>query len=57
MNEKLVSLKKFVVRHKVPFAVVATVLTYHYINVQGLKQHNDFLKEHNLYTEFYTPED
>jgi hypothetical protein len=56
VKKTVVSTKNFVVRHKtaVAVAVTATVLTV--INRKALDQHDEFLKEHGLYNEFYTPE-
>lgn len=36
-------------------AVVSTTIAV--IQNAGLRQHDDFLKEHGLYEEFYTPEE
>lgn len=47
----------FVERHKVAIAVTATSAAWYGINRIALKQHDDFLKEHDLYEEFYTPSD
>lgn len=50
------STKNFVVRHKTAVAVTATVLVLQACNRAALNQHNEFLKEHDLYEKFYTPE-
>lgn len=52
------STKKFVIDHKVAIAVVVTTLVAVKFNHMALREHNDFLKEHDLYEEFYafTPE-
>jgi hypothetical protein len=47
----------FVRRHKVAIAVVTTSAFWIVMNRLALKQHNDFLKEKDLYMEFYTPEE
>jgi hypothetical protein len=51
----LTSIKKFYVRNErkilVTTAVVATTAAV--LMRTGIKQHNDFLKEHDLYEEFY----
>lgn len=51
----LASVKKFYVRNErkilVTTAVVATTAAV--MMRTGIKQHNDFLKEHDLYEEFY----
>lgn len=49
--------KSFVKRHKVAIAVIASSAFWITINRLSLKQHNDFLKEKDLYDEFYTPEE
>ena len=51
------SAKKFVNRHKVAIAVTGTAASCLYLNRLALKQHNDFLKEHDLYDAFYLTED
>jgi hypothetical protein len=57
VKKTVVSTKNFVVRHKtvVAVAVTATVLTA--INRKALNEHDEFLKEHGLFEEYYTPED
>lgn len=59
MNIKQTALKpvNFVRRHKVAIAVVATSAFWIALNNSSLKQHNDFLKENDLYEQFYTPEE
>lgn len=49
--------RNFVRKHKVAIAVTATVLVMGGINRLALKQHDEFLKEKNLYDEFYTLEE
>jgi hypothetical protein len=49
--------KSFVERHKVAIAVAATSTVWYGINRLALRQHDEFLKEHDLYDKFYTPED
>lgn len=55
MNEKLATVKNFVVRNqtKILVTVAAVATTATVIQQIGIKQHNDFLKEHDLYEEFY----
>jgi hypothetical protein len=61
MNEKLAvaaaSAKNFVIRHKtkiaVTAAVVATATASIALNRSAIKQHDEFLKEHDLYDKFY----
>ena len=56
MNAKLIATKNELKRHKVVIAVTATAAICFAINRMAIKQHNEFLKEHDLYEEFYTPE-
>jgi len=49
--------KDFVEKHKVAITVVATSTVWYGINRLALKQHDEFLKEHDLYDKFYTPSD
>jgi len=55
--KKIESLKLFVEEHKVGLAVMATftvtAVACLALNRVALTQHNDFLKEHDLYEEFY----
>lgn len=51
------SAKNFVVRHKTKLAVAATATVCYAIHKSALDQHNEFLKEHGLYEQFYTPEE
>jgi hypothetical protein len=57
MNKTFATTKKFVVKHQVAIAVVATAVVCMTITRAGLKQHNEFLKEHGLYDAFYQQED
>lgn len=50
------STRKFVADHKVGLAVVVTTFVCVAINREAIREHNDFLKEHNLYEKFYTPQ-
>lgn len=54
---KKTPVRDFVNRHKVAIAVTATAATCLVLNRIALKQHDEFLKEHDLYDEFYTPND
>jgi hypothetical protein len=56
MKNKLIATKNFVARHKVAIAVVGTAGTCIYLNRMALAQHDEFLREHGLYDQFYTPE-
>lgn len=49
--------KKFVVEHKTAIAVTATAAICIAVNRVALKQHNDFLRDHDLYDEFYASEE
>jgi len=49
--------KNFVERHKVSITMVATSTVWYAINRAALSQHDEFLKEHDLYDEFYTVQD
>lgn len=53
MNKTVATAKRFVVRHKVAIAVVVTTAVCVKMNNIALKQHNDFLKENDLYDAFY----
>jgi hypothetical protein len=50
------SIKKFVLKHKVVFAVTSTAALLTIVNKIALRQHDNFLKEHGLYDEFYQGE-
>lgn len=56
MKSKLNTAKNFVVRHRVAIAITGTAATCLYLNRMAMEQHNEFLKEHGLYDQFYTPE-
>lgn len=49
--------KKFVAKHKTKLAVAATVTGALVLHSKVVGQHNDFLKEHDLYDAFYTTEE
>lgn len=51
------SSKKFVADHKVGIAVAATTLVCYKLHRTVVHGWNDFLKEHDLYDTYYTPED
>lgn len=57
MRKQIRSTKKFVANHKVAIAVVITTIVCVKINRTAIVQHNDFLKEHNLYEAFYATEE
>lgn len=61
MDAEVIEIKKtpvrnFVNRHKVAISVTATAATCLVLNRIALRQHDEFLKEHDLYDEFYFPE-
>lgn len=53
LKKAVATSKKFVADHKVAIAVTATAVTCLAINRLALKQHNEFLKEHDLYDSYY----
>lgn len=53
MNKTVATAKKFVAKHKVAIAVTITTAVCVTVNQIAMKQHNDFLKEHDLYDTFY----
>lgn len=57
MRNALNSTRNFVAKHKVGIAVVTTSACWIAINMRAMKQHNEFLKEHGLYDEFYSTEE
>jgi hypothetical protein len=50
------STKKFVEDHKVGIAVICTAAVLIKVNRMALKDHDDFLKDHDLYEKFYSIE-
>lgn len=59
MNESwFATTKNFVKEHKTTIFTLALVTTVTVAAVQqaGLKQHDKFLKEHDLYDTYYTPD-
>jgi hypothetical protein len=57
MRKHAKSAKKFVVKHKVAFAVTGTALVMLYMNHLAFRQYEEFLKEHDLYDAFFHIED
>ena len=47
-------IKNFIERHKVAIAVTTTTVACVVVNRIALKQHDEFLREHDLYDEFYS---
>jgi hypothetical protein len=56
MNKPLATAKKFVHNHKTAIAVTATAAICLALNKRNMNVTDEFLKEHGLYEEFYTPE-
>lgn len=56
MNKTVATAKNFVRRHKTAIAVTATAAICYTVHAAAIKQHNEFLAEHGLLEEFYTPE-
>lgn len=57
VKKTVVSTKNFVVRHKTAVAVAVTATVCLALNRSALNQHDEFLKEHGLFEEYYTPEE
>lgn len=59
MKEKLVSVKKFYAENRtiIGFGVVTTLVAAVATQQIALKQHNNFLKENDLYDTYYAMED
>lgn len=57
MNNALTSVKNFVDRNKVALIVGAVAITGIVIQRKALKQHDEYLKEHGLYEDYYTLEE
>lgn len=57
MNAKLASAKKFVAKNKATLVVAGAAFAVIALQQAGIKQHNDFLREKNLFDEFYADED
>ncbi len=57
MKEKLAALKNYVTARKTKFLVSALAVTTTIAVLMriGIKQHNEFLKENDLYDEYYNP--
>jgi hypothetical protein len=58
-KKTLVSTKNFVRRHQTQILITTTVVaTAIALGMKkGLNEHDEFLKEHDLYDEYYTPVD
>ena len=58
LKETAVSTKNFVKKHRVAIAIVGTTAVWTTLHYRyNVKELNEFLKEHNLFDEYYTPED
>ena len=57
MNKNLARAKKFDTDHKVAIAVTATTIVLSAAHMAIIKQHNDFLADHDLLDTFYALED
>jgi hypothetical protein len=53
MKNKIVAAKNFVVTHKVAIATTATAIAAVALVVRNQQVTNEFLREHNLFDEFY----
>lgn len=56
IEEKTNPVKRFIDRHKVGLAVTATAIAGAVVTRVAVRQHDEFLKEHDLYDKFYTPD-
>jgi hypothetical protein len=56
IKKPFVSTKNFVARHKTAIlaTTAVTAVTVAVVQQAGLKMHDEFLKDHGLYDEFYT---
>jgi hypothetical protein len=50
---KIATAKKFVARHRVAIAVTATTIVLTAVHMRIVDDTNEFLKEHDLFDEFY----
>lgn len=57
MNRKIAHTKNFVRRHKVAIAVIATAVPLLALNKRNINATNEFLKEHDLYDEYWATEE
>lgn len=53
MKSKFVTTKNFVSRHRVAIAVTLTAALAVKLQMRNAQEWNEFLKEHNLFDEFY----
>lgn len=57
MIKKLSAARNFVADHKVAIAVTVTAITCLTLNKMALKDHDNFLKQHDLFDLYYHPQD
>lgn len=57
VRKAVVSTGKFIENHRVAIAVTLTTVICLKLNKLALSDHEDFLREHDLYEKFYTPQD
>lgn len=57
MKKTIIRTKNFVARHKTAIVVGGIAATVIYLQHEGIKSHNEFLKEKGLFDEYYTPEE
>lgn len=59
MKNKMTSIKNFVARNQTKILTTALVVTTTIAVVEqiGVREHNQFLKDHDLYEAYYTPEE
>lgn len=57
MNKHLAAAKKFVSDHRVAIAVAATTIVLTAVHVKVIDQHNEFLKENDLFDKFYSEDE
>jgi len=53
MKNKIARTRKFVSDHRVAIAVVATASVGIALQMRNAREWNEFLKEHNLFDEYY----
>jgi hypothetical protein len=57
VKTKAVATKNFVKKHRVAIAVAATSTVWFALQVRTASEFNEFLKEHDLFDEYYAEED
>lgn len=56
MRNKIISTKNFVSRHRVGLAVLSTVIICGFGMREATRSFDEFLKENDLYDDYYIPE-